>query len=60
MEARIPIAARRRVTNKLRTSFEEASKTDRGRILDEVIATTGMGRSTARRALTGTALPDTT
>lgn len=31
---------------------------DRGRILDEVMATTGMGRSTARRALTGPVLPD--
>ena len=34
-----------------------ASKTDRGRILDEVMSTTGMGRSTARRMLTGPALP---
>ncbi len=31
---------------------------DRGRILDEVVATTGMGRSTARRMLTGPVLPD--
>lgn len=52
------MAARRHVTNKLRTAYRQASKTDRGRILDEVVATTGMGRSSARRMLTGPALPD--
>jgi hypothetical protein len=52
------MAARRHVTNKLRTAYQRASKTDRGRILDEVMATTGMGRSTARRMLTGSRLPD--
>ncbi len=46
------------MTNKLRTAYRRASKTDRGRILDEVMATTGMGRSTARRMLTGPVLPD--
>lgn len=58
MEGKIPMAARRHVTNKLRSAYARASKSDRGRILDEVIATTGMGRSTARRALTGPVLPD--
>lgn len=58
MEGKIPMAARRHVTNKLRTAYRKASKTDRGRILDEVMATTGMGRSTARRMLTGPVLPD--
>ena len=52
------MAARRHVTNKLRTAYQKASKKDRGRILDEVTGTTGMGRSTARRMLTGPALPD--
>ncbi|MFT4156498.1 MAG: transposase family protein, partial [Microbacterium sp.] len=42
----------------LRTAYRKASKKDRGRILDEVVATTGMGRSTARRMLTGPVLPD--
>ena len=51
------MAARRQVTNKLRAAYARASKTDRGRILDEVMSTTGMGRSTARRMLTGPALP---
>ena len=57
VEGKIPMAARRHVTNKLRSAYAKASKMDRGRILDEVMATTGMGRSTARRALTGPVLP---
>lgn len=52
------MAARRHVTNKLRSAYAKASKLDRGRILDEVMATTGMARSSARRMLTGPALPD--
>ncbi len=52
------MAARRHVTNKLRTTYRRVSKADRGRILDEVMATTGMGRSSARRMLTGPALAD--
>lgn len=51
------MAARRQVTNKLRTAYRKASRSERGQILDEVMATTGMGRSTARRMLTGPALP---
>ena len=51
------MAARRQVTNKLRAAYARASKRDRGRILDEVMSTTGMGRSTARRMLTGPVLP---
>ncbi len=51
------MAARRHVTNKLRTAYRKASKAEKARILDEVVATTGMGRSTARRMLTGPALP---
>lgn len=56
MEGKIPMAARRHVTNKFRTAYRRASKTDRGRILDQVMETTGMGRSSARRMLTGPAL----
>jgi hypothetical protein len=58
MEGKILMSARRHVTNKLRTAYQRASKKDRGRILDEVQATTGMGRSTARRMLAGPRLPD--
>ena len=52
------MVARRQVTNKLRTVYARASKRDKARILDEVMSTTGMGRSTARRMLTGQVLPD--
>ncbi len=52
------MAARRQVTNKLRGQYRKACKADKSQILDRVVATTGMGRSTARRALTGPRLPD--
>ena len=52
------MAARRQVTNKLRGQYRKASKADKGKILDRVVATTGMGRSTARRMPTGPRLPD--
>jgi hypothetical protein len=55
---KIDMAARRQVTNKLRGAYRRASKGDRGRILDQVVVTTGVGRSTARRLLTGPELPD--
>lgn len=58
VEGKIPMAARRHVTNKLRAGYARASRRDKARILDEVMATTGMGRSTARRMLTGPPLPD--
>lgn len=52
------MAARRQVANKLRDAYRIATKADKARILDEVMAATGMGRSTARRMLTGPPLPD--
>lgn len=58
MEGKIDMAARRQVTNKLRDAYRKGSKADRGRILDRVVETTGMGRSTARRLLSGPRLPD--
>lgn len=58
MEGKIDMAARRQVTNKLRTQYRRASKADKTKILDRVVDTTGMGRSTARRMLTGPRLPD--
>ena len=51
------MAARRQVTNKLRSSYRRASKAEKGRILDEVMETTGLCRSSARRLLVGPALP---
>lgn len=58
VEGKINMAARRQVTNKLRDAYRGASKADKSRILEEVINTTGIGRSTARRLLTGPRLPD--
>jgi hypothetical protein len=58
VEGKIDMAARRQVTNKLRIQYGRASKADRTKILDRVVATTGIGRSTARRMLTGPRLPD--
>lgn len=60
MEGKIDMAARRQVTNKLRDQYRRASKAQKGQILDRVVATTGMGRSTARRMLTGPRLPNPT
>ena len=56
VEGKIPMVARRHVTNKLRTVYMSASKQDKTRILDEVMSTTGIGRSTARRMLSGQVL----
>ncbi len=58
MEGKIDMAARRQVTNKLRGQYRKASKSDKSKILDRVVSTTGMGRSTARRMLTGPRLVD--
>ena len=58
MEGKIDMAARRQVANKLRTQYRKASKADKSEILDRVVTTTGMGRSTARRMLTGPRLLD--
>ena len=58
VEGKIAMAARRHVTNKLRSVYARASKRDKARILDEVLSTTGRGRSTARRMLIGQVLPD--
>lgn len=53
VEGKIHMAARRQVTNKLRAQYREASRADKSKILDQVVATTGMARSTARRMLMG-------
>lgn len=58
LERKIDMAGRQQVTNKLRGQYRRASKADRSKILDQVVDTTGMGRSTARRMLGGSRLPD--
>jgi len=45
MEGKIPMVARRHVTNKLRNVYLRASKRDKAKILDGVMLTTGMARS---------------
>lgn len=54
---KVDMAARRQVANKLRGQYRKASKGDKGKILDRMVETTGLGRSTARRLLTGHRLP---
>ncbi len=44
VEGKIDMAARRQVTNKLRTQYRKAPKGDKSKILDRVVGTTGMGR----------------
>ncbi len=58
VDRKVDMAARRQVANKLRSPYGKASKADKSKILDRVVATTGMGRSTARRMLTGPRLAD--
>lgn len=58
VEGNILMAARRLITNKLRDAYRKAGKRDKARILDEVMNTTGMSRSTVWRMLTGSRLPD--
>lgn len=57
MEGKINLSARRQVTNKLRDAYQRATKPDKSSILDEVVATTGLARSSVRRLLTGPRLP---
>lgn len=58
MEGKISLSARRQVPNKLRDAYRKATKRDKTRILDEVVASTGLARSSARRLLGGPRLPD--
>jgi hypothetical protein len=58
MQSKIGMGARRQVTNKLQGQYREAAKADKTMILDRVVATTGMGRATARRMLYGPKLVD--
>jgi hypothetical protein len=41
VEGKIDMAARRQVTNKLRTQYRGAWKADKTKILDRVVTTTG-------------------
>jgi hypothetical protein len=54
----IATSARRVVTNKLHQAYQTAGKKDRGQILDQVVAMTGLARVSARRLPAGPILPD--
>ncbi len=58
MDCKIDLSALRQVANTLRDAYGKASKPDKGRILDEIQAATGVARSTERRLLSGPRLPD--
>ena len=46
------MAARKEITKKYAKEYECASKTDKGRMLDELVTVTGWSRANARRAIT--------
>lgn len=52
------MTARRQMTTRPCEAYRGGSKPDRGRVFDLVVETTGMGRSTARRLLSGPRLPN--
>lgn len=58
LDNKVDMATRRQVANKLRPPDDKASKADKSKVLDQVLATNGMGRSTARRMLIGPRIAD--
>jgi hypothetical protein len=52
------VAAGPYVTKNLRAAFTQTAKSNKGKISDEVIATSGRGRFSPGRTLTGRVLPD--
>jgi transposase InsO family protein len=57
MGSRLSMSARFEITVKYARAYAKASKTVKGRLLDEVIAVTGWSRDNARRRLSGAAKP---
>jgi len=51
------MGSRAEITAKYARAYRAASKTDKGKLLDEVVAVTGWSRDNARRRLTGAARP---
>ena len=51
MESGLSMQSRAEVTTRYAKAYVKASKTDRGRVLDEVVAVTGWSRDNARRRL---------
>lgn len=57
MGSELSVAARAEITQKYARAYARASKKDRGRLLDEVVAVTGWSRDNARRRLSSAAKP---
>src|SRR5664280_1272899 len=55
MGQRLSKATRHEITRKYAKEYERASKKDRGRMLDELVAVTGWSRANARRAVAAAA-----
>lgn len=55
MGSELTMASRAEVTAKFAREYARASKTDNGRVLDQVVAVTGWSRVNARRRLTAAA-----
>src|SRR5450756_3097755 len=55
MGQRLSMATRLEITKKYAREYGRASKKDRGRMLDELVAVTGWSRANARRAITAAA-----
>lgn len=51
-------SSRAEITSKYAKAYKAASKKDRGRLLDEVVAVTGWSRDNARRRLAAAAETD--
>lgn len=52
MGQRLSMATRHEITKKYTREYKRASKKDKGRMLDELVAVTGWSRTNARRAIT--------
>ena len=57
MGSELSVSARAEITAKYARAFQSASKKDKGRLLDEVVAVTGWSRDNARRRLREAAKP---
>jgi uncharacterized membrane protein len=52
MSQRLSMATRHEITKKYTREYKRASKKDKGRMLDDLVAVTGWSRANAQRAIT--------
>lgn len=57
MGSELSVASRAEITTKYARGYRSASKKDKGRLLDEVVAVAGWSRDNARRRLAAPAKP---